>query len=242
MFTSPPYAQQRDYGAAKEKVGDWDALMKACSPQRRSTATCAGPDQPRPRASRQRMAALLGGMGGMDARIWLAAVWMVCLGPGAGLAGRLERPPCPVARVHFPLQPRAPKTAQDGAVEARGRNPRRRWSARGRRHRPRQDRNRQRDPKPSHPGLCAPHHAPQGRARCCRVAPGRVSGGAGRSDTGRVFDPGDLIYEPFCGSGTQIVAAERAGRRCFTIELDPVYCDVAVSGGEIATGKKAELD
>ncbi|MDB5658094.1 MAG: modification methylase [Cypionkella sp.] len=28
MFTSPPYAQQRDYGAAKEKVGDWDALME----------------------------------------------------------------------------------------------------------------------------------------------------------------------------------------------------------------------
>jgi len=28
MFTSPPYAQQRDYGAAKDKVGDWDALMQ----------------------------------------------------------------------------------------------------------------------------------------------------------------------------------------------------------------------
>ena len=28
MFTSPPYAQQRDYGAAKEKVGDLDALMQ----------------------------------------------------------------------------------------------------------------------------------------------------------------------------------------------------------------------
>jgi len=28
LFTSPPYAQQRDYGAAKEKVGDWDALMQ----------------------------------------------------------------------------------------------------------------------------------------------------------------------------------------------------------------------
>ena len=28
MFTSPPYAQQRDYGAAKEKLGDWDALMQ----------------------------------------------------------------------------------------------------------------------------------------------------------------------------------------------------------------------
>ena len=52
-------------------------------------------------------------------------------------------------------------------------------------------------------------------------------------------DPGDLIYEPFCGSGTQIVAAERAGRRCFAMELDPVYCDVAVRRWEKATGSKA---
>jgi len=52
-------------------------------------------------------------------------------------------------------------------------------------------------------------------------------------------DPGDLIYEPFCGSGTQIVAAERAGRRCIAMELDPVYCDVAVRRWEIATGKMA---
>ena len=29
MFTSPPYAQQRDYGAAKEKVGNWDTLMQS---------------------------------------------------------------------------------------------------------------------------------------------------------------------------------------------------------------------
>ena len=28
MFTSPPYAQQRDYGAAKDKVGEWDKLMQ----------------------------------------------------------------------------------------------------------------------------------------------------------------------------------------------------------------------
>jgi len=55
-------------------------------------------------------------------------------------------------------------------------------------------------------------------------------------------DPGDLIYEPFCGSGTQIVAAERAGRRCFAMELDPVYCDVAVRRWEKATGNVARLD
>lgn len=41
-------------------------------------------------------------------------------------------------------------------------------------------------------------------------------------------DPGDLIYEPFCRSGTQIVVAERSGRRCFAMELDPAYCDLAV--------------
>ena len=28
VFTSPPYAQQRDYGVAKEKISDWDALMQ----------------------------------------------------------------------------------------------------------------------------------------------------------------------------------------------------------------------
>ena len=53
-------------------------------------------------------------------------------------------------------------------------------------------------------------------------------------------DPSDLIYEPFCGSGTQLVAAERAGRRCFAMELDPVYCDVAVRRWETATGRTAK--
>ena len=43
---------------------------------------------------------------------------------------------------------------------------------------------------------------------------------------------------PAC-SGTQLVAAERAGRRCFAMELDPVYCDVAVRRWERATGREA---
>ena len=52
-------------------------------------------------------------------------------------------------------------------------------------------------------------------------------------------DPGDLVFEPFCGSGTQLIAAERTGRRCCAVELDPVYCDVAVRRWEMATGRKA---
>jgi len=53
--------------------------------------------------------------------------------------------------------------------------------------------------------------------------------------------PGDICYEPFCGSGSQIIAAEKLGRRCFALELEPVFCDVAVKRWEEWTGKKARL-
>ena len=40
--------------------------------------------------------------------------------------------------------------------------------------------------------------------------------------------PGEVCYEPFAGSGTQIIAAQRLGRRCFAVEVSPVYCDLIV--------------
>ena len=40
--------------------------------------------------------------------------------------------------------------------------------------------------------------------------------------------PGELCYEPFGGSGSQLIAAERLGRRCFAVEISPRYCDVIV--------------
>ncbi len=39
---------------------------------------------------------------------------------------------------------------------------------------------------------------------------------------------GEVCYEPFCGSGSQLVAAEQLGRRCFALEISPHYCDVIV--------------
>jgi DNA modification methylase len=39
---------------------------------------------------------------------------------------------------------------------------------------------------------------------------------------------GDLILDPFLGSGTAIIAAERSGRRCYGIELDPRYVDTTI--------------
>lgn len=39
-------------------------------------------------------------------------------------------------------------------------------------------------------------------------------------------DPGDVVLEPFGGSGTAYIAAEKVGRRCLGAEIDPHYCDV----------------
>ncbi len=39
---------------------------------------------------------------------------------------------------------------------------------------------------------------------------------------------GDLVYEPFAGSGSTLIAAESVGRVCLAVEIDPRYCDVIV--------------
>jgi DNA modification methylase len=55
-------------------------------------------------------------------------------------------------------------------------------------------------------------------------------------------EPGDVIYEPFCGSGTAIIAAETAERICYAMEIDPGYCDVTIARFEAMTGQPAILD
>jgi DNA modification methylase len=54
--------------------------------------------------------------------------------------------------------------------------------------------------------------------------------------------PGQAVYEPFCGSGTTIIAAEMSGRSCLAVELDPAYVDVAVKRWQAFAGKTARLD
>jgi DNA modification methylase len=39
--------------------------------------------------------------------------------------------------------------------------------------------------------------------------------------------PGDLCFEPFSGSGSQLIAAAKEGRRCYAIEIEPAFVDVA---------------
>ena len=49
-----------------------------------------------------------------------------------------------------------------------------------------------------------------------------------------------IILEPFCGSGSTLIACERTDRQCFGMEIDPHYCNVIIKRWEDYTGKKAE--
>lgn len=51
---------------------------------------------------------------------------------------------------------------------------------------------------------------------------------------------GDLVVDPFGGGGSTLIAADTMGRRCFTSELDPAWCDVIVRRWEQHTGLTAE--
>ena len=51
-----------------------------------------------------------------------------------------------------------------------------------------------------------------------------------------------IVLDPFCGSGTTIIAAEKTGRRARAIELEPKFVDVAMRHWERYTGRSAVLD
>ena len=54
-------------------------------------------------------------------------------------------------------------------------------------------------------------------------------------------DRGDIVVDPFLGSGSTLIAAEKTGRFCRGVELDPLYVDVIVRRFEAATGLGATL-
>ena len=50
--------------------------------------------------------------------------------------------------------------------------------------------------------------------------------------------PGQLVVDPFLGSGTAIIAAQRTGRICYGMDLEPRYCDVILKRWEEFTGNQ----
>jgi DNA modification methylase len=53
--------------------------------------------------------------------------------------------------------------------------------------------------------------------------------------------PTEIVLDPFGGSGTTLIAAERTGRRARLVEHDPAFCDLIIERFEEITGKKARL-
>lgn len=49
----------------------------------------------------------------------------------------------------------------------------------------------------------------------------------------------DIVLDFFAGAGSTMIAAEKSGRICYAMELDPIYCDVTVKRWEMFTGNKA---
>jgi DNA modification methylase len=50
------------------------------------------------------------------------------------------------------------------------------------------------------------------------------------------------VYEPFAGTGTTLIACEKHKKNCFSMELDPRYCDVIIKRWQDFTGKQATLE
>jgi DNA modification methylase len=50
---------------------------------------------------------------------------------------------------------------------------------------------------------------------------------------------GEIVLDPFLGSGTTLIAAERTGRRCYGMEIDPLYADTIIRRWELLTGRVA---
>ena len=239
LFTSPPYAQQRDYGAAKEKVGDWDALMQgvfAAAPVKTDTQLLVNLGLVH--RDNEWQPYWEGWVEWMRASGWRRFGWYVWdQGPGlpGDWNGRLA--PSHEFIFHFNRAPRKPhKTVPSKhAGETLGGGGLR--GADGTVHR-----------KTGFGNAIQSHRIPDSVFRIMRHKGGLGTAGSHpavfpvalvEAVLAAFTEPGDLVFEPFCGSGTQLIAAERTGRRCCAVELDPVYCDVAVRRWELATGRVA---
>ena len=226
VFTSPPYAQQRDYGAAKDKVSDWDALMQGvfnALPVKNSAQVLVNLGLVH--RDGEWLPYWDGWIAWMREQGWRRFGWYVWdQGPGlpGDWNGRLA--PSHEFIFHFNREPRRPnKTVESkhagetlGGGGLRGAD----GTVKG---------------KTGAGNAIQSHRIPDSVVRVMRHK-GAVTGGSHpavfpvalvEEIVAAYSDEGDVVYEPFAGSGTSVVACERTGRECFAMELDPAYVDVS---------------
>lgn len=237
LFTSPPYAQQRDYDVAKDLVANWDALMQGVFFHAKEFIEPDGQ--------------LLVNLGlvhrdnewtpywnewieWMREQGWKRFGWYVW-DQGFGLPGNWNGRLAPSHEFvfHFNRQAKHPvKWVEKKPQNIKPRN-----------HG--ESTMRSKDGKTkvfSNPGA----GGQKTKVPDSVIRVGRQVGSNGhRAQFPVAFAlnmlqtwPG-LAYEPFAGSGTTIIAAEQLNRRCYGLEISPAYCDVAVERWENLTGLKA---
>ncbi len=250
-FTSPPYGQQRDYTKeGKEKCRDWDGLMR-------------GVFGNLPMADAGQVLVNLGmihcdgewlpywdgWIEWMREQGWRRFGWYVW-DQGCGLPGDWNGRLAPSHEFvfHFNKEARRPEKwieTQQATVQ-RGDRDRKRFAA----------------------GQFLPSmRGKDGKVKCVSSVDsmgqtGKIPDSVIRQNrhTHNQFDPNDVhpaqfsnsfalhvlqswlgnVYEPFCGSGTTLIAAEQLGRKCYGMEISPQYCDVIVKRWETLTGRQAE--
>lgn len=225
VFTSPPYAQQRDYGAAKDKVSDWDALMQgvfSALPVKNSAQVLVNLGLVH--RDGEWLPYWDGWIAWMRGQGWRRFGWYVW-DQGPGLPGDWNGRLAPAHEFifHFNREPRRPnKTVESkyAGKESNGGLREKDGTIGGR---------------SKGPSKIQSHRIPDSVVRVMRHK-GAVTGGSHpavfpvalvEEIVAAYSDEGDVVYEPFAGSGTSVVACERTGRECFAMELDPAYVDVS---------------
>jgi DNA modification methylase len=238
-FTSPPYGQQRDYGAAKEKVQEWDTLMKDVF----SIVPLNENGQ------------LLVNLGlihrdGEWVPYWDAwiefmrsAGWkrfgLYVWDQGAGMPGDWNGRFAPSFEMifHFCKNTKKPEKTKESkhAGQIKGGKGQRGKDGKVKEY--------------SHVGMAIQSH---------KIADSviRVNRQAAQERgvnhpamfpvqlVDEIFDawPDGIAFEPFCGSGTTIISSEKKMRPCFAMELDPKYCAIILDRWQKFTGKKAHRE
>jgi len=237
-FTSPPYAQQRDY---KKEISDWDALMEG--------VFSIVPVKPGAQILVNLGLVHSGGVLEQYWQNWLGLmarcnwplfgwyVWDQGHGMPGNWSGRLA--PSHEFVFHF-----AKSTSQSNKwVRKKKENIKANTSKKGA--------FRQKD------GTLKPVYSGDAYAQPTKVADSVIRINRAPSESAGVGHPamypvalceymyrsfakaGDIVYEPFCGSGTSIIASGKFGAACYASEISPAYVDMAVRRWQRFTGEQA---